>query len=162
MSVTTAINAKNSTDNTELISYGNKVLAVTEKLLFALITPTNTQSTSRIAVSNMGTKPALYVLNAYIEVTLRAFRFYMLYTIMYNYAYSILKLLYKCLYFIFIYICYTPLFLYESHSMYVYKRYMSFICYIRYIQYVYPTLKLVFIRLCLYTLYKFITLYKCI
>ncbi|XP_047659485.1 adhesion G protein-coupled receptor E3-like isoform X2 [Tachysurus fulvidraco] len=42
----------NSTD-TQLISLGNKVLSVTEKLLVSLVTPTETQNSTTITLSNM-------------------------------------------------------------------------------------------------------------
>ncbi|XP_060755222.1 adhesion G protein-coupled receptor E3-like [Neoarius graeffei] len=47
MSVTNSI-AANSNDSKALISYGNNVLAVTEKLMSSVVTPTKTQNTTTI------------------------------------------------------------------------------------------------------------------
>ncbi|XP_060716479.1 adhesion G protein-coupled receptor E3-like isoform X1 [Tachysurus vachellii] len=44
---------ENSTDNIFLISFGNKVLSVTEKLLVSLVTPTETQNSTSITLSNL-------------------------------------------------------------------------------------------------------------
>ncbi|KAF4075481.1 hypothetical protein AMELA_G00234910 [Ameiurus melas] len=49
---TTAITGQNSTDD-KLLEYGNKFLAVTEKLMSALVVPTETNSTTSISVKDM-------------------------------------------------------------------------------------------------------------
>lgn len=58
MNITTTITGQNSTDSKELIDYGNNLLAVTGKLLSALVAPTDTNSTTKISVNDMGMEPA--------------------------------------------------------------------------------------------------------
>ncbi|KAF5898374.1 adhesion G protein-coupled receptor E3-like, partial [Clarias magur] len=53
MKVTTKIVERNSTNNSELISYGNQLLAITEKLLGAVVIPTFTQNNATISLSSM-------------------------------------------------------------------------------------------------------------
>ncbi|XP_017313096.1 adhesion G protein-coupled receptor E3 [Ictalurus punctatus] len=53
MNITTTITGQNSTDSKELIDYGNNLLAVTGKLLSALVAPTDTNSTTKISVNDM-------------------------------------------------------------------------------------------------------------
>lgn len=58
MNITTNIDAQVSSNHKDLIDYGNRVLAVSEKLLSSLVTPTDTQDTRHISLSSMGIKPA--------------------------------------------------------------------------------------------------------
>ncbi|XP_053085737.1 adhesion G protein-coupled receptor E3-like isoform X2 [Pangasianodon hypophthalmus] len=51
MNITSTI--KNFTDDKAIISYGNNVLSVTEKLVSSLVTPTETQNMTSISLSNI-------------------------------------------------------------------------------------------------------------
>ncbi|KAM9454402.1 adhesion G protein-coupled receptor E3-like [Clarias gariepinus] len=53
MNITTTIVVQNSTNDSKLIEYGNKVLDVTEKLLAAVVTPTLTENQTTISLSSM-------------------------------------------------------------------------------------------------------------
>ncbi|TSK18104.1 Adhesion G protein-coupled receptor E1 [Bagarius yarrelli] len=60
MSLTSAIES-NSTDNNELISSGNRVLAVVEKLVSLMVTPTDTENITSIKLNNVGSAAVVFI-----------------------------------------------------------------------------------------------------